>query len=724
MENCANKKAAFFNSQLSTLNFQLLTLILILLSITLFASPVNDKIQEAAYILSIDADTAKAQQMFRQSLDLPDASMSEKLKAHLYLAKIAEAKSDTFNAIEHYVFLKNNSQNVSLAYIAANKEKILGAKKESVKMASGKKIFEQRKNDSITFQKETRLSNCEMEGELYLAQHIVYKCPDNSLRLISKKNGSETWSIPFADKPAKVFLIFDGIFLYSESSLYFYSLSNGLNPPIWRISTLEVQDIKDIGDKIYVLDISGNISLLNKNSRELVSTAKSDGDFFFKPGVGLIGTYQKNGGISVFDTLLNKLWNYQIDGKIDTVIAELDSVFFYLQNGNAEILYTKHYRKLTSPVGNNVDSLLAFESGNAFAWYNIAMRENSDSAWKRAVIYGSRERDLSPLIFAKYAEKLGAKWVKYLPVSSKISYPKMFGDANSLFVYDDGSQSLLKFSLETGSADGEIQLPKDRKYTLSDDYPPWLILNSGYWLSLFSLKEQTNSSFEMPGVPFSFLRSQDFIYVGLWNGFVLKYSTLASLKGSRKVSSAPVFLSRGERGVYSLSQGKIALLSPEMKVDKEFNLELSGAAYDFKSKNGLFAVVLEDGGVQIFSESESFKQLGAFSAHSPIISIELPEIDGKIYALIGEANQNLSLYEIPSGTHVWTFKSKGSAAMKPVLHGSRIWLDQDGSIVSIDINSGKVVKKYAIFGSGASISIHGNTLYCATPEKLLYAFPL
>jgi len=689
-----------------------------------FASPANDRIQEAAYILSVDADTAGAERMFRRALDLPVASMNERLKAHLYLAKIAEAKSDTLKAIEHYGFLKDNSQNVSLAYMAANKEKILGAKKENVKIASEKKIFEQRKTDSLAFQREARFSNCEMEGELYLAQHIVYKCPDNSLHLISKKNGTETWSIPFADKPAKVFLIFDGIFLYSENSLYFYSLGNGLNPPIWRISTIEVQDIDDIGDKIYVLDISGNIRLLNKNSRELVSMVKSDGEFFFKPGVGLIGTYQKNGGISVFDTLLNKLWNYQIDGKIDTVIVESDSVFFYLQNGSTEILYTRHYQKLTSPSGNNVDSLLAFESGNAFAWYNIAIRENSDSAWKRAVIYGARERELSSLIFAKYAEKIGAKWVKYLPVSSKISYPRMFSDANWLFVYDDGSQSLLKFSLETGSTGSEMLLPKDRKYTLSDDYPPWLILSSGYWLSLFSLKEQTNLSFEMPGIPFSFLHSQDSVYVGLWNGFVLKYSTPANLKGSRKVSSAPVFLSRGEKGVYSLSQGKIALLSPEMRVDREFNLELSGAAYDFKSKNGLFAVVSEDGGVQIFSEQESFKQLGTFSAHSPIISIELPEIDGKIYALAGEANQNLSLYEIPSGAHVWTFKSKGSAAMKPVLHGSHIWLDQEGSVVAIDIKSGKVVKKYAIFGSGASISIRGNTLYCATPEKLLYAFPL
>jgi hypothetical protein len=62
--------------------------------------------------------------------------------------------------------------------------------------------------------------------------------------------------------------------------------------------------------------------------------------------------------------------------------------------------------------------------------------------------------------------------------------------------------------------------------------------------------------------------------------------------------------------------------------------------------------------------------------------------------------------------------------MQFALHGSHIWLDQDGSVVAIDISSGKIVKKHSIFGGGASISVQGNTLYCATPEKLLYAFPL
>ncbi len=725
MENCANKGARIGNSQLSTLNSQLLILIIILFQTTLLASPANDKIQEAAYILNVDADTAGAEKLFYSALGLPSASVREKLKAHLYLAKIAEANGDTFKAIEHYGFLKNNSQSVSLAYMAANKEELLGTPPQKIKIASEKKNLEHRKTVDSVFQKEDRFSNCEMEGELYLAQHIVYKCPDNSLHLISKKNGTETWSIPFTDRPAKVFLILDGIFLYCENSLYFYSLSNGLEPPVWRISTLEVQDIEDIGDKIYVLDISGNIKLLNKNSGELISVIKSDGENFFKPGIGLIGTYQKNGGISVFDTLLNNLWDYQIDGKIDTAIAKSDSVIFYLQNENSEILYTKHYKKFAVPFNWSKESMLEFESGNALAWYNIATQENSDSAWKRAVIYGARKNELSSLIFAEYAKRIGAKWVKYLPVSSTILYPKIFSDANWLFIYDYGSQSLLKFSLETGNTGDEIALPKDKKYTLANDYPPWLVLNSGYWLSQFSLREQSNVSFEMPGVPFSFLRNKDSVYVGLWNGFVLKYFTPGMrLEWSRKVSSAPVFLSRGEMGVYSLSQGKISLLSPKIWVDKEFDLGLDGAVNEFKSKNGLFAVVSEDGKVRFFSEKEEFKQLGSFSANSNVISIELLEMDGKIYVLLGEANQALSLYEAPSGTHVWTFKSKGSAAMQPVLHNRHIWLDQEGSVVAVDMHSGKVVKKHSIFGSGASISIRGNTLYCATPEKLLYAFSL
>ncbi|MDR3002515.1 MAG: hypothetical protein LBU89_14810 [Fibromonadaceae bacterium] len=680
----------------------------------------NNKIQEAAYILALGGDTAKAEQLLGSAL-LPSALASEKLKAHLYLAKIAEAKGDSSKAIEHYNFLKNNSQNVQLVYMVANKKKVLGAREEKIKIASIKEP-EKINIEEPEIKKEARFANCGVEGELYLAQRTVYNCPDNSLHLVSKRN--EVISIPFVGQPAKVFLILDGIFLYSENSLYFHSLNNGLKPYIWRRTTLEVQDIKEIGDKIYVLDISGNISLLKKNSGELVSKAKSDGEKFFNPGVGLIGTYQKNGGISVLDTLLNNLWDYQIDGKIDTAITKADSVFFYLQNGSSEVLYTRHYQKLTAP--SNTDSLLEFESGNAFAWYNIAVQKNSDSAWQRAVIYGARKGELSSFIFTEYAKRIGARWVKYLPVSSNTLYPNMFNDASWLFVYDYGAQNLLKLSLETGSINGEILLPRTRKYTLKHTLSssPWLVLNSGYWLSLFSLKEQRTVSFEMPGLPFDFLRSRDSIYVGLENGFVLKYSTpRMRLEGARKVSSAQVFLSRGEKGVYSLSQRKISLLSSDMLVNKEFNLALNGVANDFKSKNGLFAVVLEEGRVQFFSEAEDFKQIGSFSVPSSVASIELLEKDGKIYALVGEANQVLSLYE-PSGVRVWTFRSNGSAAMQPILHNSHIWLDQDGSVVAIDVNSGKVVKKYDIFGSGASISIYNNTLYCFTPEKLLYAFPL
>jgi hypothetical protein len=686
-----------------------------------FASPTNDKIQEAAYILTIEADTARAEKLLYLALEISNVSASEKLSIHFYLAKIAEAKHDNFKAAEHYAFLKNNSQNAWLAYMAAEKEKFLGAVNGKIKIASEKKIMQEESYNSIT--PESRFSNCDMEGELYLAQRIVYKCPsDNSLYLVSKKRGPEI-TVPLEGKLAKVFLVLDGFFLYNENSLYFYRLEDGLGL-VWRIPSIEVQDIEDFDGKIYALDISGKISLLNKNSGQLISAVKSDGESFFKPGVGLIGTYQKNGGISVFDTLLANLWDYQIDGEIvEAPIIKSDSVIFNLQSGDSEILYTRHYQKLIAPDNSNIDFLLAFESGNAFAWYRIAEKKNSDSAWKRAVIYGARKQELSSLVFAKYAEKIGAKWVRRLPISPNMLYPNVFSDANWLFVYDAEAQSLLKFSLETGDSSNEISLPKDKKYIVADNEPPWLILSSGFWLSQFSLREQKSVSLEMPGKPFSFLRSKDSVYVGLWNGFALKYfAPNMHLEWSAKVSSAPVLLSRGKMGVYSLSQGRIALLSSKAVVSREFNPDLSGVTY-FKHKNGLFAIVSEEGDVQIFSEQD-FKQLGSFSILSPAVSVELPEIDGKIYALIGKANQTLSLYEIPSGRHIWTFESEGSAFMQFVLHGSHIWLDQDDSVAAIDINSGKVIKKHSIFGSGASISIQGNTLYCVTPEKLLYAFPL
>jgi hypothetical protein len=105
-----------------------------------FASPANDKVQEGAYILSVEKDTAKAKELFNFALNYPDAAIREKLSANLYLAKIAEAMSDTPGVMEHYGFLKNNSQNISLAYMAASKEKLFGAPNEKVKI-SGENFF-------------------------------------------------------------------------------------------------------------------------------------------------------------------------------------------------------------------------------------------------------------------------------------------------------------------------------------------------------------------------------------------------------------------------------------------------------------------------------------------------------------------------------------------------------------------------------------------------------
>ena len=700
-----------------------LAFVCLLLSIPCFASLANNKIQEAAYILSIDKDTAKAKELFDFALNYSGAALREKLNAHLYLAKIAEAQKDTQSIVKHYVFLKNNSENISLAYMAASKEKRFAAKNEKVKISGEKILFEQ-KSTAYPEIASDQISNCFVEGELLAGRIVVYNCPNkNSLHLISRQNGLEIGSIPYSDVPAKVFLVFDGLFLYCKNWLYFHKLGEDLKNYAWRRPDIEVQDIENAGDKIYVLDISGKISLLNKNSGYLISATKSDGENFFNPGTGLIGTYQKNGGISVFDTLLNNLWNYQIDGEIaEPPIVRSDSVIFNLQNGSSEILNTRHYQKFTFSASENIDSLLALESGNAFAWYRIAERENNDSAWRRAVIYGARMQDFSQVVFSRYAEKIGAKWVRYLPLSSKMLYPQMFSDANWLFVSDEGSQSLLKFSLETGTSGGEILLPKDREYTVRDNEPPWLILSSGDGLSQFSLREQKSVSIETYGKPFSFLRSKDSIYIGFWNGFVLKYFIpKMRLEWSRRVSSAPVLLSAGENGIYSFSQGKVSLLSKTRAV-QDINLSVGAAAY-FKYKNGIFAIASEDGEVHIFSEKEGFKQQGNFSARSQIVSFELLENNGKIYALTGGVNQTFSLYEIPSGVLVWTFKSKGSS-YQPIFHGSHIWLDQNGSVAAIDINTGKVAKRYPIFGSGASISIHGNTLYCATPQKLLYAFPL
>ncbi|MDR0515973.1 MAG: hypothetical protein LBH25_02910 [Fibromonadaceae bacterium] len=691
-----------------------------------FASPANNKVQEAAYLLKMIADTSKAEELLNSVFVSKNSAPREKLSASLYLAKIAEARGDSSSALKHYEFLKNNAQSESLAYMASEREFSLGGSEKKIKLARHGKpepsaSVELANEESI---KDSRFSHCKLEGELYLAQHIVYNCPDKSLRFISKKNGAETWNgLPYTDVFAKVFLTYDGFFLYNENTLSFYKPVDGLNLA-WIIPISGVQDMDIRGDKIFVLDIGGNVNLFHKNSGQKNYSVQSDGEALFRAGIGLIGTYQKNGGISVFDSLLNHLWDYQIDGEIlDKPILKGDSVIFNLADGNAEILYTRHYRKFFQAIGSNTDSLFSLESGNAYAWYNLALRINSDSAWKRAVIYGSRKREPSNVIFSEYAKNIGAKWVRSLQMHSKIIYPQILSDASGIFIWDAEHQNLFRIFPENGNSGGSIDLPRDKKYEVKGYDPPWLMLYSDFRLSQFSIKEQKAVFLDMPGVPLSFLRNKDSIYIGLMNGFALKYITpKMHLEWSRKVSSAPVFLSLGEAGVYSFSQGKITLLS--QKNSGEFSVELSNASH-FKSKNGIFAVASEDGmSMQIYSESKFFSLLESFSLPMPVVSLEILENEGKTFVLAGMANQSLSLFELPGGKQAWTFNGRGSAAMQAVQHGSHIWLDQEDSIIALDIGTGKVSKSYKILGSGASILIHGNTLYCATPQKLMYAFPV
>jgi len=695
---------------------------IILLQISVFSTPVNNKIQEAAYILNMGADTARAEQMFVSALNSKNATQKEKLNASLYLAKIAEAKKDSVKAGEYYRFLKNNAKSSSLAYTASEKERLWNTKGEKIKITQTEQSSEQ--NLSTQILTDSMYQHCKPEGELYLAQRMVYNCPDNSLYLVPKKNG-KIWNVLFTEAPAKVFLVFDGFFLYSENTLSFYSLKEGLleeGTYVWRIPTLEIQDIDNREDKIFVLDVSGQINLLDKNSGQKISSTKSDGEALFIAGTGLVGTYQKNGGISVFDSLLTHLWDYQIDGEIlERPVLKGDSVIFNLSNGNAEILHTRHYQKFSWPVLTDIDSVFSLESGNANAWYRLALQENTDSLWNKAIIYGSRHPELSDIIFAEYAKKIGAKWIKRLNISSNIHYPKILSDGSGLFILDANSKELLNFSLENGSAGASIVLPKDGR--LVSNELPLLMLNSGNRLSLFSLKEQKTVSLGIPpGDPISFLRNKDSLYIGSVNGFALKYYVPeARLEWSRKVSSALVFLGLGEKGIYSFSQGKINLLSQKNQ-DKKINMEINGII-NFKFKNGIFTVASPEGLVQVYSEKD-FSMLGTFSIDSDITSFELVEYKGKTYALAGTVNQSLSLFEIPSGKLSWTFGSKGSASMQAIPNSSYIWLDQDNSIVAIDIGSGKIAKKHKILGNGASIFIHGNTLYSATPQKLLYAFPV
>jgi hypothetical protein len=92
--------------------------------------------------------------------------------------------------------------------------------------------------------------------------------------------------------------------------------------------------------------------------------------------------------------------------------------------------------------------------------------------------------------------------------------------------------------------------------------------------------------------------------------------------------------------------------------------------------------------------------------------------------LLALANQQLELYSLNADDPIWKYQGKGSIFGSPVIHRSLAWIDQGNEIVGISLTKGIVEKRFHTPGGAGTPYILDNTLFSASPKRLLYAFPL
>lgn len=110
--------------------------------------------------------------------------------------------------------------------------------------------------------------------------------------------------------------------------------------------------------------------------------------------------------------------------------------------------------------------------------------------------------------------------------------------------------------------------------------------------------------------------------------------------------------------------------------------------------------------------------------NSAVLSAQWVSLGNAKYLLVGFADQKIGLYAQTSREPIWTFSGNNSVYTAPVVNGNYLYIDQQSHIAQISLSKGTVEKRFATPGGAGTPFILENTLFCTSPKRLLYAFPL
>lgn len=609
-------------------------------------------------------------------------------------------------------------------------------------------------NRNTKIQIPEKYEHCQIEGYFKPTAEFILNCSDNALHFISTEDGTEGKIISQFDIIKRTLIVNNHLLLTSANFLYCYQPKQGSNP-IWKIPANNVESILPFEKNIVVLEASGRVALIDKNTGFTKAAIRSDASSIHPLAQGTIGLFTSEGAITTVDTLLRPIWNFNFAKPIEQPPIHTDgNIYLYFGERKLRAIAPHYYGKkrlLSDIMVKNVaqliedeqwdelpkqlDSLFSLEPGNAEAWLfkAVYLEKNNGSpkekqkAWSEAVRLSVSNPRAAQYILNRYGKTIGAKFVNLLPISPQTRYPQFFGNKKNLFTIDPAANKLHCINMDNG------ELRWSKNVGILDESPVithnenTLAIASGYNLAIFDLNHEGNpTSIQLPGKVFETIISDNGIYVSTWNGFLLKITgTDNKLAWSRKIFSAPLLMTKNSNLIHvSNLEGEILDLDDEAGQSKEGSTrKIPGTVTHIVSSDSILLIATSTNKLYMFNVDEHERPPIQILLEAPITSLSTINDRGEQRFIIGQADQSILLYST-NGAPLWRFQGKNSIFTKPFVKNGEAWIDQGSEVVAISLKDGQITRKFSTPGGAGTPFVTNHTLFSASPKRLLYGFSL
>ena len=606
---------------------------------------------------------------------------------------------------------------------------------------------------SIKFQVSEKYSGCNIEAFYPTTGHYILNCPDNALHFISNEDASETYTITLFEPIRNVLVDKSDILLLSGNTLFCYQPKIS-TAPRWKLALSNAEKILSFEGRIVVLEASGRVILLNKESGQVKSFIRSDAADVQELAQGTLGLFTNEGALTVVDTILHPLWHFNFAKPISSdVIRTKGSIYLIFDNNHLQSISPHYYGQralqsdyLAKRAANLVesaewealpsilDSIFKLEPGNAEAWLfkalylenNKGSDKEKQKAWSEAVRLSVSNPYATPLILSRYGKAIGAKFVNLLNISPKTKYPQLFGSKKNLFTVDPAAERLICINSESGDFKWSKALAKmDNSPVMAYD-ENILALSSGFSLHIYDLaKDGSASSIQLPGKAFNIQIIDNTIYISTWNGFLLKVLRPENkLAWSRKIFSVPFLFTKYEAELHVASlDGDIQHLWDGSGQIRGNGLKIKSGIALLTQVDNMLAIATNSNRIYLYNTTDSTKEPIQLLMESSVSSLQTISFQGKKHILVGLADQTLLFYS-SNGAPLWKFQGKNTIFNTPFVNNDLAWLDQGNEVVGISLKDGKVHQKFSTPGGAGTPFVLNRTLYSASSRRLLYGFSL